>query len=262
MAVEELDLPAQPGGALLQPAVPQPLRHGGVRGHLPQDDGDIPSEIALGNPHAGDHLRVAFGIAGTGVPAGAAGSADTSPQGRPPTVAGGAGFQRELLQQHRGPVPDSADAVRGAGFGPGPERRAAPGDRCRHAVRRALLAGDGRALRPPRRLAPAPDSLERSAAPPARRRLPGAASRVLWGGPADRAEDRAGFHRIHLRAHSGGLHVAPHPRGIPVGEQSDRGHDSMDRGRAGIRAHLAAALPLSAPDAARSSRSADEWRYQ
>ena len=50
VAFEELDLPAESGGAVLQPAVSQPVRHGGLRGHLPQGAGDVPSEIALGDP--------------------------------------------------------------------------------------------------------------------------------------------------------------------------------------------------------------------
>src|ERR1035438_2269592 len=133
VAVEELDLPAQPRGALLQPAVPEPVCHGGVRGHLPQDDGDLPTEIALGDPHAGDHVRVGLGIAGAGVPTGAAGPGGAAPEGRTPTVARGAGLQPELLQQYRGAVSDSVDAVRGARTGSGAERRAAPGDWCRDA---------------------------------------------------------------------------------------------------------------------------------
>src|ERR1022692_1330831 len=124
VAVEELDLPAQPSGAFLQPAVPEPVCHGGVRGHLPQDDGDLPTEIALGDPDAGDHVRVAFGITGAGVPASASGPGGAAPEGRPPTVARRAGFQPELLQQYRGAVSDSVDAVRGALDCAGPKRRA------------------------------------------------------------------------------------------------------------------------------------------
>src|ERR1019366_7712055 len=133
----------------------------------------------------------------------------------------------------------------------GPERRAATRGSRGGAVSRALLAVGGAALRSRRRLAPAQNSVARGVAPTARRRLPGEAPGALWSGPADRGEDRAGVHRIHLRADSGGLHVAPHPRGIPVGEQPDRGENSVDRRRAGIRADVAAALPLSAPNAAR-----------
>ena len=85
-------------------------------------DGDVPPEIALGDPDGGDDLRVAFGIAGAGVPAGAAGAAGAAPARGPATVAGGAGFRRELLQQHRDAVSDSAAALRGAGDDAGVER--------------------------------------------------------------------------------------------------------------------------------------------
>ena len=66
LALEELDLLPQPGGAVLQPSVSQSLRHGGFRGHVSQAAGHVPSEIALADPHGGDYLWIAFGLVGTG----------------------------------------------------------------------------------------------------------------------------------------------------------------------------------------------------
>ena len=109
------------------------------------------------------------------------------------------------------------------------ERGAVPDSGGGGAVGDTLLAVDCAALCPQRRLAAGQNSLARGAPPPARRTLPGSPSRTLSGGPVDRAEDRARFDCVHLRADSGGLHVAAHTRGIPVGGQPDRREDSVDR---------------------------------
>ena len=124
----------------------------------------------------------------------------------------------------------------------------------------ALLAGDCAALRPSGCVAPGRNSVARGAAPPARRSLPGAASHALPSRPVDRAKHRARFHGVYLRADSGSLYIAPHPGGIPIGVQPGGGEDSVDGARTGIRAHLAAAFPLSAPNTARAARGANQSR--
>ena len=93
-------------------------------------------------------------------------------------------FGAELLQQHRDAVSDSAAALRGAGDDAGAERRAATGGGGGGGVGSALLAGDGAALRPRRRLAPGQNSVARGAAHPARGWLPGSATSPLseWTG--------------------------------------------------------------------------------
>src|SRR5260370_36687171 len=67
----------------------------------------------MGNSDGGDGLWVALGIAGTGVPTRAAGTASAAPSRGPAVVAGHGGFRCELLQQYRDPVSDSAAAFRG-----------------------------------------------------------------------------------------------------------------------------------------------------
>ena len=198
------------------------------------------------------------GLLGPVFLSGATGADGAPPARREAALARRAGLRRELLQQYLGPLPDSAATVRRAGDDAGAQFCAATGGRGGGAVGGTLLAGDCAALRPSRCVAPGRNSVARGVAHPAGRPLPGAAPHALPVRPADRAKHRARFHGVYLRADSGSLHLAPHPRGIPVGGQSDCREDSVDGGRAGVCAHLASALPLSATNAARASRGANQ----
>ena len=60
LAAEKLDLLAESLSAVLQSPVSQSVRHGGLRGYVSHAAGDVPLEIALADPHGGDHATDRF----------------------------------------------------------------------------------------------------------------------------------------------------------------------------------------------------------
>ena len=182
----------------------------------------------------------------------------SAPSRRAPTPAGRARLRRELLQQYRRPIPASAAAVRRTRDDACRERHTATRGGDGADPLRDLLARAGAALCAAAMRGGSPNSRGRKRC--ASNRKSPTWNRACTDYGVDRMIERntpPGATVFTFTPIPGGLHVAPHPRGIPGGAEPDRGQDSVDRDPARIRAHLASALRLPAPETPRPPRGAD-----
>src|SRR5947207_13777506 len=108
----------------------------------------------MGNPAAGNHVRLAVRPAGSRVPAFTDRVVLPAAPRRTPIAVGRAGIRRELFRQRRNTLPDPTAAVCGAGDGGGAQRDAAAFTGNRPGARLALLAERRAAVLPVRCMAP------------------------------------------------------------------------------------------------------------